>query len=94
MPGQKMHADEVDIDASLVGRLLAAQFPQWGDLPVVKVHSAGTDHAMYRLGDDMVVRLPRLPRAARQVDKEQRWLPHLAPHPPAAGAGAARPGRS
>ncbi len=37
---------------------------------------------MYRLGDDMVVRLPRIPRAADQVDREQRWLPHLAPHLP------------
>jgi aminoglycoside phosphotransferase (APT) family kinase protein len=77
-----MHSDDVDIDASLVGRLIVAQFPRWADLPVVEVRSAGTDNAMYRLGDDMVVRLPRIPGAARQVDKEQRWLPHLAPHLP------------
>lgn len=70
------------IDASLVGRLIAAQFPQWADLPVVKVRSTGTDNAMYRLGDDLVVRLPRVPDAARQVDTEQRWLPRLAPHLP------------
>lgn len=82
MPNAKMHADEVDIDASLVGRLVATQFPQWAALPIANVHSAGTDNAMYRLGDDMVVRLPRIPGAARQVDKEQRWLPHLAPHLP------------
>ncbi|MFB7224948.1 aminoglycoside phosphotransferase family protein [Streptomyces sp. NPDC056227] len=82
MPNAKMHADEVDIDASLVGRLIATQFPQWAALPIANVHSAGTDNAMYRLGDDMVVRLPRIPGAARQVDKEQRWLPHLAPHLP------------
>jgi aminoglycoside phosphotransferase (APT) family kinase protein len=37
---------------------------------------------MYRLADDMVVRLPRIPGAARQVDKEQRWLPQLAPQLP------------
>jgi len=80
--GEKMHSDEVDIDAALVARLIAAQFPQWADLPVVKLPSAGTDHAMYRLADDMVVRLPRIPRAADQVDREQRWLPHLAPHLP------------
>jgi len=43
-----MHADEVDIDASLVGRLLAAQFPQWANLPIDPVRSAGTDNAIYR----------------------------------------------
>jgi aminoglycoside phosphotransferase (APT) family kinase protein len=74
-----MHPDDVDIDASLVGRLVAKQFPQWADLPIRKVRSAGTDNAMYRLGDDMAVRLPRLSRAARTVDTEQRWLPRLSP---------------
>lgn len=77
-----MHADEVDIDAGLVGRLVAAQFPQWARLPVSAVRSAGTDNAMYRLGEDLAVRLPRVPRAAGQVAKEQRWLPRLAPHLP------------
>ncbi|MBW5481899.1 aminoglycoside phosphotransferase family protein [Streptomyces bambusae] len=77
-----MHADEVDIDASLVERLVAAQFPQWAGLPVRKVRSAGTDNAMYRLGEDMAVRLPRIPDAAGQVGREQRWLPHLAPRLP------------
>ncbi|MFC9243211.1 aminoglycoside phosphotransferase family protein [Streptomyces sp. NPDC057136] len=84
MTGTKMHADEVDIDASLVGRLIAAQFPQWAHHPVTAVRSAGTDNAMYRLGEDMAVRLPRIPRAAGQVTKEQRWLPRLAPHLPLA----------
>ncbi|MFE2143749.1 aminoglycoside phosphotransferase family protein [Streptomyces sp. NPDC059456] len=77
-----MHADEVDIDESLVERLVAAQFPQWAGLPVRKVRSAGTDHAMYRLGEDRSVRLPRMRDAAGQVGAEQRWLPHLAPHLP------------
>jgi len=74
-----MHADEVDTDASLVRRLLAAQFPQWADLPIEPVHSAGTDNAIYRLGDDMAVRLPRIEWATANVDKEHRWLPRLAP---------------
>jgi aminoglycoside phosphotransferase (APT) family kinase protein len=52
-----MHIDELDIDKSLVRRLLE-QFPQWADLPLEPVPSAGTDNALYRLGDDMVVRLP------------------------------------
>ncbi|MEV8431843.1 aminoglycoside phosphotransferase family protein [Streptomyces sp. HUAS 31] len=80
----KMRADELDIDAALVARLVAEQFPEWGGLAVRRVRSAGTDNAMYRLGDDMVVRLPRLPGGARQVDTEHRWLPRLAPRLPLA----------
>lgn len=79
-----MHADEVDTDPSLVRRMLAAQFPQWAELRIEPVPSAGTDNALYRLGDDMVVRMPRMPWAAGQVDKEQRWLPVLAPRLPLA----------
>lgn len=84
MPAGKMHADEVDTDAALVRRLLTAQFPQWADLPITPVLSAGTDNAMYRLGDEMAVRLPRTEGVTRQVDKEYRWLPRLAPHLPLA----------
>jgi aminoglycoside phosphotransferase (APT) family kinase protein len=84
MPAEKMHADEVETDVSLVRRLLAAQFPHWADLPIAPVESAGTDNAIYRLGDDMAVRLPRIHWATGQVDKEQRWLPTLAPLLPVA----------
>ncbi len=79
MNAGKMHSDEVDTDVARVGRLLAAQFPQWADLPIEPVHSAGTDNAIYRLGDDMAVRLPRIHWASGQVDKEHYWLPRLAP---------------
>ncbi|MFF8917665.1 aminoglycoside phosphotransferase family protein [Streptomyces sp. NPDC015032] len=78
MAAGKMHADEAEIDVSLVRRLVDAQFPQWADLPLEPVASSGTDNAMYRLGEDMAVRLPRIPGAAGQVAKEQRWLPRLA----------------
>jgi aminoglycoside phosphotransferase (APT) family kinase protein len=80
----KMHADEADIDISLVRRLLATQFPHWADLPVEPVDSSGTDNAMYRLGDDMAVRLPRIKGAVGNVDGEQQWLPRLAPLLPVA----------
>ena len=75
----KLHADERDIDAALVRRLLAAQFPQWAELTLAPVESAGTDNVLHRLGGDMVVRLPRRPGATGQVEKEHRWLPELAP---------------
>ncbi len=79
-----MHAEEVDTDASLVAQLLAAQFPHWANLPIERVLSTGTDNAIYRLGDDMCVRLPRIHWAVPQVDKEHEWLGKLAPHLPLA----------
>jgi aminoglycoside phosphotransferase (APT) family kinase protein len=82
MPGGKMHVDEVETSPALVRRLLAEQFPQWADLPITPVSSAGTDNALYRLGDHMAVRLPRIGWAVEQVEKEQRWLSILAPHLP------------
>jgi aminoglycoside phosphotransferase (APT) family kinase protein len=75
----KMHADEVDTDSSLVRRLLAAQFPQWAELPIEPVELRGTDNALYRLGNDMVVRLPRRERTVGTLEKERAWLPRLAP---------------
>lgn len=77
-----MHADELDTDAGLVRSLLAAQFPQWAGRPVQALASAGSDNAIYRLGDDLAVRLPRLPSAAGQVEQELTWLPKFAPHLP------------
>jgi aminoglycoside phosphotransferase (APT) family kinase protein len=79
-----MHADEVETDVSLVRRLLIAQFPRWAELPIEPVPSAGTDHALYRLGDDMAVRLPRIGWATGQADKERQWLSKLAGHLPLA----------
>ena len=74
-----MHADELDTDAALVERLLTEQFPDWADLPIEPVLPMGTDNALYRLGDDMVVRLPRRPQDSIVLEKERRWLPKLAP---------------
>jgi aminoglycoside phosphotransferase (APT) family kinase protein len=75
----KMHTDEFEVDISLVQRLLSKQFPIWADLPLKPVPSAGTDNALYRVGNDMVVRLPRIEWAVNNVDKEHQWLPKLAP---------------
>ncbi len=78
----KMHVDEFEIDASLVQRLLSKQFPHWASLPLKPVPSAGTDNALYRLGDEMVVRLPRIGWAVEAIEKECKWLPKLAPFLP------------
>ena len=80
----KMHQEEVGTSAALVRRLLAEQFSQWADLPVTPVASAGTDNALYRLGDELAVRLPRIHWAVGQAQKEQYWLPRLAPALPRA----------
>lgn len=81
---QKMHADEIETDVELVRRLLAGQFPQWAELPIELVDSYGTDHHIYRLGDELCIRLPIIGWAATQAAKEAKWLPKLAPHLPLA----------
>ena len=73
-----MHPDEVLTTPELVRRLLAAQFPHWAELPIQRVASAGTDNALYRLGEALVVRLPRIHWAVGQVEKEHHWLPRFA----------------
>ncbi|HET6950653.1 MAG TPA: aminoglycoside phosphotransferase family protein [Acidimicrobiales bacterium] len=75
----KMHEEEVHIDAGLVGRLVATQFPDLAGLPIAAVRSTGTVNAIYRLGDDLCVRLPRVPAWAQDLEREVRWLPDLAP---------------
>ena len=79
-----MHVDEIGTDTALVRRLLAGQFPQWADLTIDLVESYGTDHDIYRLGDDLAARLPRIGWATKQAAKEAEWLPKLAPHLPLA----------
>lgn len=79
-----MHADEVDVDADLARRLIATRFPEWSRLEIRHVASGGTDNAIFRLGSDLVIRLPRTPAAALRLEKEHRWLPSVAPHLPLA----------
>lgn len=80
----RMHADEVETDVALVRRLLAGQFPRWAGLPIDPVASYGTDHDIYRLGDHLAARLPRIGWATAQAHTEATWLPRLAPQLPLA----------
>ncbi len=82
MGATKMHPGEIESDVALVRRLLGGQFPQWAELPTEPVSSYGTDHDIYRLGDHLVARLPRIGWATEQAAKEAEWLPKLAPHLP------------
>jgi aminoglycoside phosphotransferase (APT) family kinase protein len=79
-----MHADELAIDAALVTRLITEQFPRWTELPIERIEPSGTDNAIYRLGADMAVRLPRQRSSGDVPAEEFRWLPMLAPHLPLA----------
>jgi aminoglycoside phosphotransferase (APT) family kinase protein len=70
------------IDTQLVRRLVASQFPRWASLPLRPVTPQGVDNRTFRLGTDLSVRLPTGDWYALQVEKEQRWLPTLAPQLP------------
>jgi aminoglycoside phosphotransferase (APT) family kinase protein len=82
MDTQQMHPGTHPIDDDLVQRLIAGQFPQWAGLAVERFASGGTVNAMYRLGDEMVMRLPLVQGGADDVALEQEWLPRLAPRLP------------
>ena len=72
-----MPAAEVAIDEALVRRLLADQASDLAGLPLELVAN-GWDNAVYRLGGDMSVRLPRRQVGADLVANETRWLPEVA----------------
>lgn len=74
--------DAALIDEALVRALLAEQFPEWSGLPVRPIERGGNDHRMFRLGDELSVRLPSAAGYVPQVAKEQAWLPRLAPSVP------------
>ena len=74
--------EKAAITPDLVSRLVRTQFPQWAHLPVRPVELDGWDNTTFRLGDSLSVRLPSADGYTAQVDKEQRWLPFLAPQLP------------
>jgi aminoglycoside phosphotransferase (APT) family kinase protein len=59
----RIHTEQVDIDEALVRHLISAQTRELARLPLAKVEPWGTDNAVWRLGEDLVVRLPRIHRA-------------------------------
>ena len=77
-----MHEGQVPTSVDLVRRLVAARFPRWAALPVRPVEESGTDHALYRLGEDLCVRLPIVEWAVDQAESDARWLPVMAPRLP------------
>jgi aminoglycoside phosphotransferase (APT) family kinase protein len=69
----------VDIDAALATMLIAVQFPHWAGLAITPVEPGGNDNRTFRLGTQMSLRLPSAEGYSSQVEREQRWLPVLAP---------------
>ncbi|MEM8859032.1 MAG: phosphotransferase, partial [Chloroflexota bacterium] len=79
---EKLHDHEVETTPELVRQLISEQFPKYKNLPITLHGSSGTDNVLYRLGDELVVRLPRVEWATAQIDKDKNWLPILAPQLP------------
>lgn len=74
--------DRLTIPTNLVERLIADQFPHLSSLAVQPLVPGGWNNRSFRLGPDMIIRLPSAERYEAQVEKEQRFLPLLAPHLP------------
>ncbi|MFD4673756.1 aminoglycoside phosphotransferase family protein [Lentzea sp. NPDC058450] len=79
-----MQDGEIAIDVSLVDSLLRMQFPHWHGLPLREVKHGGTSHSLFRLGDELTVRLPRREWAWNEAAKEAAIVPLVAPHVPVA----------
>lgn len=75
-------AERVKVDEATVAALVADQFPQWADRPITRVKPGGWDNRTFRLGEDLLVRMPAAAHYIAQVEKEQMWLPRLAPRLP------------
>jgi aminoglycoside phosphotransferase (APT) family kinase protein len=78
----QMHADEVSVPVSLVRTLVDRQHPEWRGLPLRPVAEFGTDHKLFRLGAELLVRMPVFAGSADQAASDSAWLPRLAPHLP------------
>ena len=67
-----MHVDEVVATSEQVRQLLSEQMLQWADLPITPVPIGGSDHALFRVGEELVARMPRIAAAAEQARSDRR----------------------
>lgn len=74
----RIHDDEPDTGPDVVRRLMHAELPEVAVLSLTALANSGSDNALYRLGPELVVRLPRSPAAAVSLGREVEWLPRLA----------------
>ena len=76
---QALHSDEIPIDAELVRLLVSRVMPAFADAPVRRLAASGSTNALFRLGEEFLVRLPRQPGGSETISKEAKWLPVLGP---------------
>jgi aminoglycoside phosphotransferase (APT) family kinase protein len=81
---QALHDDELPVDLALVRALVDGQLPAYAGLPLQRLAASGSDNALFRLGDELLVRVPRQPGGSRTIAREARWLPAVAPALPVA----------
>ncbi len=74
-----LHDDEISIDLGLVRALVDRGLPEYASLPLSRLRASGSTNALFRLGDELLIRLPRQPGGSATIEKEARWLPHIAP---------------
>ena len=72
---------ETVITADLIRGLLRDQHPDLAELPLRHVEG-GWGNQMWRLGDELAVRIQHMDTGPRQQLDERRWLPLLAPRLP------------
>jgi aminoglycoside phosphotransferase (APT) family kinase protein len=74
----RLHEDEFAIDDELARNLVRRDLPRCAAEPLRRLAATGSSNALFRLGDGLLVRLPRQPGGAATIDKEARWLPYIA----------------
>jgi aminoglycoside phosphotransferase (APT) family kinase protein len=79
-----LHSDEIPIDAELVRGLVSRAMPAYANAPIRRLTSSGSTNALFRLGEELLVRLPRQPGGSATISKEATWLPLLRPLLPVA----------
>ncbi|MDA1388255.1 phosphotransferase, partial [Glycomyces lechevalierae] len=72
-----LQLSDIEIDEAFVRAMLRERHPDLAGLPLREVEG-GWDNKMWRLGDDLAVRIPRTPRGPDLLDQEYRWLPDIA----------------
>src|ERR1019366_5922557 len=74
-----LHDDEFLIDLSLVRALVDRALPEYASLPLSPLGASGSSNALFRLGDELLIRLPRQPGGSATIEKEAHWLPQIGP---------------
>lgn len=73
----QLHSDELSVGVDLVRRLVDRAFLEYADHDLKPTRTSGSSNTLFRLGDNMLVRLPRQPGGGASIDKESRWLPFV-----------------